>query len=50
MKATRTNPCAMAKGGSFWVGASALSAGTFSNDCTTSTNTLKYCAIIAVMT
>src|SRR6516165_3767288 len=48
--AISTNNCATAKGGSFWVGARTLSWGTFSNDCTTNTNTLKYKATDAVTT
>src|SRR5438445_3344881 len=47
---TRTVICAIAKGASFWVGAIALSAGTFSNDCTTRTKTFRYSAIAAEMT
>ena len=45
-----TTPCAIANGGSACVGASACSAGTFRNDCTTSTNTLRYSEITAEAT
>src|SRR3954447_1250259 len=40
----------MANGGSFCVGAIAFNADTFSNDCTTSTKTLKYNAAQALIT
>ena len=49
IKATRTSPCAIAKGGSFCVGAIAFKAGTFWNNCATRTKQLKYSAIMAVM-
>lgn len=42
MNSTSTAIWVIAKGGSFWVGAIVLSAGTFSNDCTTRTKTFKY--------
>ena len=35
-------PCAIRNGGSVWVGAAALSAGTFKNACAINTNTLSY--------
>ena len=41
--------CAIWKGGSDWVGAMALSAGTRRKSWTTSTKTLKYNAITAVI-
>src|SRR5437016_10344525 len=50
VKSSKTIPCATANGGSFCVGAIALSDGTFSNDCTTKTKTLKYNAMHAAIT
>src|SRR3954468_9906389 len=47
---TRTVICAIAKGGSFWVGEIALSAGTFSNDCTRRTKPFRYSATAPEMT
>jgi len=44
-----TASCAMPKGGSDCVGARSCKAGTFMNNCTTSTNTLKYSASTAQM-
>ncbi|PYV71441.1 MAG: hypothetical protein DMG97_16175, partial [Acidobacteria bacterium] len=50
IKSSKTKPCATANGGSFCVGAIALSDGTFSNDCTTKTKTLKYNATHVAIT
>ena len=50
INSTSTVNCAIANGGSFPFGASVCSAGTFKNDWTIATNTLKYRAIIAVTT
>src|SRR5205814_1551027 len=50
IKSSKMTPCAIANGGSFCVGAIALSDGTFSNDCTTKTKTLKYNAMHAATT
>ena len=41
MKINKTAICAIRNGGSDWVGASAFSAGTFSNACTTATKTFR---------
>ena len=47
---TSAAPCAIWNGGSDCVGASALRAAIFWNDCTISTNTLNHSATIAVTT
>ena len=49
-KSSKTVICAIANGGSFCVGAMAFREGTFSNDCTTRTKTLKYNAMQAAIT
>ena len=47
-KITSTSPCAIANGGSDWVGASGCRNDTFWNACTTPTNTFRYSASVAV--
>src|SRR4029079_36924 len=49
-KTTSAHPCAMRNGGSDCVRASGCSAGTFWNDCTIKTRTLKYSAAAAAVT